>query len=192
MSLTDEWKTAIAVWGALTGTIGATIAILNAMRDRSRVRMAIDELSSEEAKKICTELAQIRSEKFVFAEVINVGRRVRYVYRPELWVADDHLLIPEAVDIIFADGVWSKPSQTWESWRLEEGQSVTFVFGEPEKYRIVRVDLPDSLARTRKAYYRPLTGRLRWHYGRWKGGRIWKPMRDLAVDRSRTRHHKKD
>ena len=187
-----NWTSAVAVWGAITGTIGATVAILNAFRDRSRLRLSLDEVPAAEAAKIFAELSQANSSKFVFVEVVNVGRRVRYVYRPELWVSNNDLLIPEKVDFVFVNGGLSKPTDPWQTWRLEEGQSATFVFGEPAKYLIIGVDVPDTLARTRRRYAGQLTGRLRWFYGRWRGRKHWKHIRDLGIDLPRTRHHKDD
>ena len=188
----DDWKSLLAAYGALTGTVGATIAIVNALRDRSRLRVDLTRMVRREAATVYKKLDLFGSDQFFFVEVMNAGRRVRYIYRPELWVRSGHFLIPEDVDFIFANGVWSKPGEPWESWRLDEGQSVTFVFGEPAARHAVRLDLPDSLARTHRRYYGRLSGRVRWLYGRWKGGHLWKHMRDLTFDRRRTRHHNDD
>jgi hypothetical protein len=189
----EEWKTAVAFWGALTGTVGATLAILSVARDRSRIRVSVSEQTQAQTAAISDVLHKIRGDKSVFVEVVNVGRRVRYVYRAEIWVATaDHLLVNEDADFIFANDSWSQPREAWQSWRLEEGQSVTFVFGIPDQYRVIRIDLPDSLARTRKKYARAISGRVRWRYGRWKGGSMWKEIRDIMLERKRTRHHDRD
>jgi hypothetical protein len=190
---TEDWKVAVAIWGALTGTIGLTIGIISLLRDRSRIRVFVSKFTASQIRDVDEMLRNVSSETFAFVEVINIGRRVRYVYRPELWRATHgHLLVHDEVDFVFTDNKWSTPRHAWENWRVEEGQSVTFVFGFAAKHSIVRIDLPDGLARTRRIYYKPIIGRFRWYYGRWKGGGAWKELRELFIERKRTRHHEED
>jgi hypothetical protein len=187
----EELKTLAAAWGAFTGTVALTLTIIALLRDRSRLRMVISEVEREEAIQIHNDLARLSYPSNTFVEVINVGRRVRYVYQPEIWRATEHgLLVPDHPDSVYWAGSWSRSMEAWQTWRLEEGQSVTFVFGNRAPDTVVRIDLPDSLAR-RKKYFRG-AGRLRWHYGRWLGGETWKFMRDTVIERKRTRHHDKD
>jgi hypothetical protein len=185
----DDLKTLIAAWGAITGTIGVTIGSLAMLRDRSRLQIRLTLMPRREALEVSEQLGKRRNEQFVFAEVVNVGRRPRHVYRAELWVAAcDNLLVHQDTDFVFTGDAWSQPGESWKSWRLEEGQSITFVFGVAEQYEYLRVDVPDSLAHNIKNYagYR---GRLRWWYGRWRGRKGWKEMRDLMIEQKRTRHY---
>jgi hypothetical protein len=187
----EELKTVLAAWGALTGTIALTVGIIGLLRDRSRVRLVVSEVDRDDAEGIHSDLAKLSYPRYTFVEVVNIGRRVRYVYQAEIWRAtDDDLLIHDDPDSVFFAGSWSRSLDAWQTWRLEEGQSVTFVFGNRSKDRVVRIDLPDSLAR-KKRYYSP-QGRFWWYYGRWKGRKEWKFMRDALLKRKRTRHHDRD
>jgi hypothetical protein len=187
----EELKILVAMWGAVTGTVALTVSVIALVRDRSRLRMVVSELDREEACAVYEELSRLSCPSFCFIEIINVGRRIRYVYQPEVWRTTEHgLLVHDHPNYLFSSGVWAKSPEPWQTWRLEEGQSVTFVFGGRAKHRTVRIDLPDSLARKKR--YFPGLGRLRWHYGRWKGGDGWKTMRDTHIPRKRTRHHDDD
>jgi hypothetical protein len=187
----ENLKTALAAWGALTGTVGITISVIALLRDRSRLRLDVSYLSREDAEKVHPELANLNCPSYVFAEIANVGRRVRYVYQPEIWRAKESgHLVYDGPDSVFFLGSWSRAMGLWQSWRLEEGQTVTYVFGDGSKDRVVRIDLADSLARKQR-YYAP-RGRLRWYYGRWQNRKGWKFMRETFTERERTRHHDDD
>jgi hypothetical protein len=186
----DEWRTLAAVWGAVTGTISITLATVIFFRDRARLKLRLTTHTEEEARSIRRELVHTGGQRYVFLEVVNAGRRIRYIYQPELWVAEGNLMFIDEVDTIFTDGTWRDPEHPWKPWRLEEGQSITFVFTFREKHRLIRADVPDSLAH--RYIYPPISGRLHWLYCRSRQPENWRELRDALIERNRTRHHDRD
>jgi len=189
----DDLKTLIALWGALTGTVGIVMSLYGILRDRSRLTIRLAEYAHDDAVKVVSEqLNALGGQCVVFAEVVNAGRRVRHVYRAELWTAADNLLLHHDARMVFIDAKWRQCTEAWESWRLEEGQSVTFAFSIAERRATLRVDVPDSLAHNIKVYRRVLWSRMRWVRARLHGGKRWKELRSMAIERKRTRHHHDD
>ena len=185
----ETLKLILAAWGALTGTRGTTIGVLAWLRDRSRLSIRLSTITAKAAERIRPEFKRLDSEAVALVEAVNIGRRVRYVYRPELWVTNDYLLSPVEPHWVFAGGEWSREMKPWQSWRLEEAQSVTFVFGLGKKRKIARAYIPDGLGR--KPYFTPFKDRWRWLYGK-KKGQQWKEVRDIFFERRPTRHNDDD
>lgn len=187
----ENWTLVLAAWGALTGTVGSTVAFIAYYRDRSRIRFRLTEISEAQARTLHDRVVHTGKQRYFLAEAVNAGRRVRYVYRPDVWTSsNNHLLTPEAPTLVFQEGEWRLCGDPWEAWRLDEGQSITFVFSFSATDRVVRAYIPDTLAR--KVYFRPRLGRLRWWYAKRKGGDLWKYMRELTLARRQTRHHDTD
>src|SRR5688500_9987135 len=95
----ETWKTWIAIWGAVTGTIGVTLGMVAYFRDRARIKLRFSELPEGEVRQIHPDFVRTGKQKYVFVEAVNAGRRVRYVYQPEIWVSGaEHLLLPHLPD----------------------------------------------------------------------------------------------
>ena len=194
-SVLMDTKDVLAIWGAITGTIGTTIGIFNYLRDRAHLNVHVSAVTGDELQDIDRGFLVGSTRRYLLVDVANAGRRPKPIYYPELWLLNElGLLSYDSPSWVFFEGQWSQINDKWRTFRLEEGGFATFVFGMDEKDRFVRVDVPDTLAK--RARYTTPSGQIRWWQGKLRArlsvGKTWKQIRDALFSKDRPRFHSKD